>query len=68
MQSANAQRRMYRNGNSLRDWLIRLQNDVASDLSYLDIFPLAAKPRDKAVAAQVPRQLHGRASISSRTR
>ena len=68
MQNAGAQRRMDRNGDSLGGWLIRLQNDVASDLSHLNISPLAAKPRDEAVAAQVPRQPHGRASISSPTR
>ena len=49
-------------------WFLGLQDNVAANLVNLDVFPMAAEGGYEFVAAQVTRNFHPRASISSRMR
>lgn len=65
---ADAHRLVGGNGDAMQSWLRRLQDDVAADLIDLHVSPTAAERGRQIVAAQVTREFHPRARISSRTR
>ena len=68
IQRSDANRLVRGNCDTVRRRLLRLQNDVAPDLVYLDVSPAAAERSCEIVAAQITRNFHPSASISSRMR
>lgn len=68
VQSANPQRLVGWNGDSVRRRFLGLHNDVAADLVDFDVPPVTAKRVDENVPAQVGWEFHPTTNISSRTR
>lgn len=54
------------NGDTMRRRFLRLQDDVAANLVNFDVSPATAEDGHEFVAAEVTRDFHPRASISSR--
>ncbi len=64
----DTKRSMRRNSYTLRRRFLRLQDDVAAGLIDFDVAPTATERGNKLFAAQITRNLHPSASISSRTK
>src|SRR5450759_1058702 len=68
VQRADAQWIVVWNRKPLMRWRVGLQNDVAAFLMHHAILPVAAQDSDQLRAAQIARNFHAPARISSRTR
>ena len=65
---SNSDRLMSRDRDAMGRWLRRLEDDVTTGLMKLLVPPVPAQRSGQFRSVQVARDLHPRASISSRTR
>src|SRR5260370_36040972 len=68
VQRPNPERIVCGDCDSLVGGMVRLENDMAAHLIDLNVAPVATETGAQIYALDVARELHGRASISSRTR
>lgn len=68
VQRPNSERGMRAHGDTLMRRMFGLKNDMTTDLMNFGIAPIPAKTSDKFSPADVTKKLHGRTSISSRTK